>query len=1029
MQKTTRILVVDDEPGAREVYSLVLGAGGYEVSTAATGQEALERVHAWRPHLVLLDVVLPEMSGVEVCRRIKADPALADVFVVLLSGHTRDAAERIEGLEIGADDYLVKTMERGELLARIRTVVRLRDTTAALRTSEERYRQLAENIREVFWMTDPAKNEMLFVSPAYEEIWGRTCQSLYASPWDWVEAIHPEDRDRVLEAARTKQAAGQYNELYRITRPDGSIRWIQDRAFPIRDASGAVYRVVGIAEDVTTRQEAELQLAMLANAVQSTQEMISITNAENHFTFVNEAFVRAYGYTSRELLGKTPDMLFSSNNPPGLLEQILEQTLAGGWRGEVLDRRKDGTEFPISLSTSVIRNKTGDVLGLIGVARDISERRRAEKQFAAFAQLGHRLSAAATRDQAASIILDIASGLFGWDAGYIDLYSEADDKLIWVLTVDTIGGKRTQVPPHPHSEPSPLMRLVMKEGARLINQSDRPSIPVEVVPFGDTRRRSASKMYVPIRSEGLVQGILSIQSYTPDAYSEADLQVLQTLADHCGAALQRIKVTEALREAEANYRSLFENATEGIFQTTPNGRLLSANPALARMFGYPSPAEMVAAITNVAAQVYVTPKSRALLKQLLQAQGYVQGFEAENYRKDGSRIWISLNGHLVRNAAGKVLHYQGTIQDITERRQAQQRLADALELNQAILATSAVGLTAYRKSGECVFANEAAGRILGATVPQLLRRNFRQLPAWKDCGLLELAEKTLRTRNIQSREIHLATASGKKIWLDCHMASFVSGGEPHLLVVKSDITRRKRAEEELRQLSRRVIAAQETERLRVARELHDSVNQVIASAKMRLHKSAELVASLSPAANEILARCERLLVRALEENRRIAHNLRPSELDQLGLPVACRSFCQELQSRTNLEVTCKLARLSRRLPPAVELNLFRILQETLNNVEKHARARNVQVRLFVENGAVLLRIQDDGRGFRPEPARRGKPAHSGIGLTNISERAASVGGTCEIDTAPGKGTTITVRVPCQTPRSSTMRTKVRKSTG
>jgi two-component system cell cycle sensor histidine kinase/response regulator CckA len=126
-----------------------------------------------------------------------------------------------------------------------------------LRASEERFRQLAENINEVFWITDPAKQQVLYVSPAYEGIWGRTCASLYAAPGDWLAAVHPEDRARVLAAATTRQTTGGYDETYRILRPDGGTRWIHDRAFPVRDARGEVFRVVGTAEDITERRELE----------------------------------------------------------------------------------------------------------------------------------------------------------------------------------------------------------------------------------------------------------------------------------------------------------------------------------------------------------------------------------------------------------------------------------------------------------------------------------------------------------------------------------------------------------------------------------------------------------------------------------------------------------------------------------------------------------------------------------------------------------------------------------------------------
>ncbi|TMH91819.1 MAG: PAS domain S-box protein, partial [Betaproteobacteria bacterium] len=132
-----------------------------------------------------------------------------------------------------------------------------------LAESEFRFRQLTENITEVFWLTDPFKSEMLYISAAYEKIWGRSCQALYASPRDWVEAIHPEDRRRVLEAAIAKQARGDYDEEYRIVRPDASTRWIRDRAFPVSDSEGRVYRIAGVAEDITERKQAEDKIRRL----------------------------------------------------------------------------------------------------------------------------------------------------------------------------------------------------------------------------------------------------------------------------------------------------------------------------------------------------------------------------------------------------------------------------------------------------------------------------------------------------------------------------------------------------------------------------------------------------------------------------------------------------------------------------------------------------------------------------------------------------------------------------------------------
>jgi PAS domain S-box-containing protein len=129
---------------------------------------------------------------------------------------------------------------------------------AVLAESEERFRQLAENVNEVFWMTDPHTTELLYISPAYERVWGRSCQSLYDSPRSFMDTIHPDDRERVRRDVLERQARGeQIDKEYRVIRPDGSIRWVRDRAFPVQDEAGRFYRVVGVIDDFTERKLAE----------------------------------------------------------------------------------------------------------------------------------------------------------------------------------------------------------------------------------------------------------------------------------------------------------------------------------------------------------------------------------------------------------------------------------------------------------------------------------------------------------------------------------------------------------------------------------------------------------------------------------------------------------------------------------------------------------------------------------------------------------------------------------------------------
>ena len=185
----------------------------------------------------------------------------------------------------------------------LRDIAERKHVEAASRESEERFRQIAESIDEVFWITPPDKNRMIYVSPAYEQIWGRPCSELYANPRNWLAAIHPDDRDKVIEAAMTKQSHGTYDEEYRIVRPDGGVRWIRDRAFPLRDPAGAIYRIVGLAEDITARKAVESEVRTLSEQLEArvVERTVQLKEA-------NEALVKADS-RQRALLNAIPDVV------------------------------------------------------------------------------------------------------------------------------------------------------------------------------------------------------------------------------------------------------------------------------------------------------------------------------------------------------------------------------------------------------------------------------------------------------------------------------------------------------------------------------------------------------------------------------------------------------------------------------------------------------------------------------------------------------------------------------------------------
>ena len=288
MQKPVHILLVEDGSLEAELILRELAGGGVEFVSRGVGDPSafVAEEKEFKPELILAgypSLVFDGKSLLDQARQICPD------IPVIVIGAPGQPGAAMESIKQGAADCIFPdrlwqlapavvraTRESAERMQRRRAEVllevkyqQLSLQNEALRESEARFRQLAESIHEVFWMTNVEKNETLYISPAYEEVWGRSCSSLLAEPQDWVEALHPDDRDRVVEAMFQNQAAGNYDEQFRIVRPDGTVRWIHDRAFCVRDQTGSVYRLAGIAEDVTIRRQLEKQVLEVSDREQA----------------------------------------------------------------------------------------------------------------------------------------------------------------------------------------------------------------------------------------------------------------------------------------------------------------------------------------------------------------------------------------------------------------------------------------------------------------------------------------------------------------------------------------------------------------------------------------------------------------------------------------------------------------------------------------------------------------------------------------------------------------------------------------
>lgn len=256
----TQILNVDDNDGARYAKTRILQSAGFDVIEAANGTDALDMVKRLMPALVLLDVKLPDINGIEVCRRIKAESDSSSVLVLQTSAALTGRADKIRGLEGGADNYLAAPIEADELIANVNALLRMRRIQVDLRDSEERFRQLTDNIDDVFWMFSVPGGELVYVSPAYATLWGRSVEMLGREPAGWLEAVHQDDRARMARRWERIAQEPHYDDEFRIRGADGQVRWVRDRLFPVRNARGEVYRVARVSSDITSRREMEALL-------------------------------------------------------------------------------------------------------------------------------------------------------------------------------------------------------------------------------------------------------------------------------------------------------------------------------------------------------------------------------------------------------------------------------------------------------------------------------------------------------------------------------------------------------------------------------------------------------------------------------------------------------------------------------------------------------------------------------------------------------------------------------------------------
>jgi len=473
------------------------------------------------------------------------------------------------------------------------------------------------------------------------------------------------------------------------------------------------------------------------------------------------------------------------------------------------------------------------------------------------------------------------------------------------------------------------------------------------------------------------------------------------------------------RSLEKRYRAVVEQAAEGILIVdVSTKRVLDGNTAYQSLLGY-SPEEM-SYLTLYDLLPYSREDTDKYVGGVLDQNRYVSG-EWRHRRKDGSLVDVEVSANMILDGGREAICM--VVRDITERKRTEEvhrYHAYLLEnVNDAILATDEqMLLTAWNKAAEKMYgwrADEALGNHIWQVVPLEITEDQRE------DALRELAE-TGRFRI----EVITYGKDGTPVYVE-GVTVALRGEEGEItgyVNIRRDITERKRTENELHLLNqelaergrelhrmvRRIVAVQEEERRRVAYEVHDGFTQTAAAAYRRLQTFAEHRRPESEEDREALEDAIALVRRTVEEARFVIANLRPTTLDDFGLATAIRMQIEELQTE-GFEASYEETLGEERLPSTLEVNLFRLAQEALSNVRKHAETDRLRVAIGRHEEVVRLEVRDWGRGFRTSDVRGGAGPGETVGLSSMRDRVVLLSGSLQIRSEPGIGTSVVAEIP------------------
>jgi len=516
-----------------------------------------------------------------------------------------------------------------------------------------------------------------------------------------------------------------------------------------------------------------------------------------------------------------------------------------------------------------------------------------------------------------------------------------------------------------------------------------------------------SVLVLPIRRHTSVLGFVVLAHHQPDTFTAAHMKLLREAIMELASGILRTRGDVALKESARLYREIFTHASDAISLRDLEGNITEANQAACDLTGYP-PEELVG--MNFSQLLTAEGFELSLERQqaLLDGAPGPARYELELVRKDGQRWVIESVSDLLRRE-GEPYGVIVMIRDITARKRMERRLLEREKTFRAMAEQSSDGILIADSDGKYVYANAGASEITGYDEAELLEMHQTDLVHAREIPFVE------ERAELRQRGVHLArqfestfvAKDGRLIPVEIVEAKTRWYDQDTVQTTFRDIAERKR----LKSYVAGVTLALEEERKRIARELHDDTIQSLAVLALDIQGLIKTGrADGAPAA--MAARLEELRRRSsdiADGVRRYTYQLRPAVLDQMGLIAALEQITEVMQAESGVIGQLEVTGEERRLSADLELGLFRIVQQALQNVRKHARARRVWVRVDFSETGVRLAVVDNGKGFQVPPLDD-LPGQGKLGLLGIQERAERIGGNLKMVSAPGKGTTLTIEV-------------------